>query len=127
MATNKCKPGPARILCVDDNRDAADTEAELLAVMGYETRACYDGASALRAAADFAPDACLIDLNMPGMDGDELALRLRDQADGEPMLLIAVTARTDVEARVRIDAAGFHRHLVKPAALDQLLAAIDAQ
>lgn len=73
---------PLRVLCVDDNRDVADSTAELLRLVGFEARACYDGPTALAEAAAFLPSVCLIDLNMPGMDGDELATRLRAQAGG---------------------------------------------
>ena len=68
---------PLRVLCVDDNRDIADSTAELLRRVGFECRACYDGPSALVEAAAFRPSVCLIDFNMPGMDGDEVGVRLR--------------------------------------------------
>ncbi len=125
MVVIATEPRVARVLCVDDNQDVADSEAALLTAQGYNARACYDGPTALRVAAEFEPDACLIDLNMPGMDGDELARLLREQAGTEPMILVAVTGRGDAEARVRIEAAGFHQHLVKPAALEDLVNAID--
>ena len=63
--TSRAVP-PLRVLCVDDNRDAADSEAELLRVVGFDARACYDGPTALAEAATFRPGVCLIDLNMPG-------------------------------------------------------------
>ncbi|WP_149114727.1 response regulator [Limnoglobus roseus] len=115
---------PARVLCVDDSRDAADSLAALLTAMGYDARACYDGPTALRVAAEFEPDVCLLDLNMPGMDGDELARRLRADAGDAPMILVAITGRNDAEARLRIEAAGFHQHLVKPAAVEQIVDAM---
>ncbi|QEL15612.1 response regulator [Limnoglobus roseus] len=124
MVVVASRAGPARILCVDDSRDAADSLAALLTAMGYDARACYDGPTALRVAAEFEPDACLIDLNMPGMDGDELALRLRADAGDAPMILVAITGRNDAEARLRIEAAGFHQHLVKPAAVEQIVNAM---
>ena len=106
---------PIRVLCVDDNRDIADSEADLLNVMGFEARACYSGVTALREAMEFRPCVCLIDLNMPGMDGDELASRLRQQAGDSPPVLVAVTAPTTTSpARRRILAAGLEPHLVKP-------------
>src|SRR5439155_22295325 len=103
-----------RVLCVDDNRDAADSEATLLRIVGFDGRACYDGSSALAAAAEFAPDVYLLDLNMPGMTGDELAARLREQAAGRPVLLVAVTAMSNDDSHRRTAAAGFDLHLVKP-------------
>jgi CheY-like chemotaxis protein len=102
------------VLCIDDNRDVADSEAELLRVVGFEACAYYGGAGALVEAADFLPGVCLIDLNMPGMDGDEPATRLRDLWVGEPPVLIAVTAMDGEAARRRIKAT-FDQHLVKPA------------
>lgn len=115
-----------RILCVDDNRDATDSAVELLRLIGFDALACYDGPDALAAADAFAPDICLLDLNMPGMDGDELAGRLRDQAAGRAMLFIAVTARGDEESRRRTTAAGFELHLVKPVNPHQFIRIIEA-
>lgn len=113
-----------RVLCVDDNRDVADSEADLLQMLGFDTRACYDGHSALVEAARFRPYVCLIDLNMPGMDGDELAIRLRSQEGGPPPVLIAVTARSDEESEKRIRVAGMAKRLIKPVDPRQLLATI---
>lgn len=115
--------GPIRILCVDDNRDAADSEALLLGVVGYEAQACYDGPTALNIADNFQPSICLLDLNMPGMEGDVLAQRLREQAKGRPLMVIAVTAMSSEAVRERT--AGFDRHLVKPVAPKQLLALVN--
>ena len=84
---------PLRVLYVDDNRDAADTAVDLLRVCGFEPRASYNGPAALAEAASFRQSVCLIDLNMPGMDGVELAVRLRADAGGEPLVLVAVTAK----------------------------------
>lgn len=114
-----------RVLCVDDNRDAADSEAELLRVVGFDPRACYDGRSALCLAREWAPDVCLIDLHMPDMDGDELAARLRAEAAGRPVLMVAVTAMSNDESYARTDAAGFALHLVKPVDPHDLLRVVD--
>src|SRR5262249_20398803 len=80
-----------RVLCVDDNRDSAETMALLLGLLGFDARACYDGRTALEVAAEFQPDVCLLDINMPVMDGNELAGRLRDRYGGRPLLLVAAT------------------------------------
>jgi DNA-binding response OmpR family regulator len=103
-----------RVLCIDDNHDVADSTADLLQFAGFEARACYSGASALSEAATFLPGLCLIDLNMPGMDGDVLAVRLREQAGTRTMVLIAVTAMGNEESSRRIRDAGFDMHLIKP-------------
>jgi len=105
---------PITVLCVDDNRDLADSEAMLLEVVGYKALACYDGDSALDMVEKFHPCICLIDLNMPNMDGDVLAERLREESDYRPPILVAVTARDDRESSRRIKKAGFDLHLVKP-------------
>lgn len=111
-----------RILCVDDNRDAADSTADLLRLVGYETLACYDGFAALAQVETFDPEVCLIDLSMPGMDGDELAIRLRKT--GRPRALVAVTAMSNEASSQRIASAGFDLHLVKPVDPRRLLAVI---
>ena len=116
---------PFRVLCVDDNRDCADSTVLLLEVMGFEARACYDGATALLLNGSFRPGICFIDLNMTGMDGDELAAKLREQ-NWRPLLLVAMTALGNQESRSRTKAAGFHMHLVKPVNPEILLGVVDA-
>jgi CheY-like chemotaxis protein len=108
------------VLCVDDNRDAADSAALLLELYGCAVAVCYDGASALAEALKFAPDVCLIDYNMPGMNGCELAERLRAWRRSRPVHLIAVTAYGTDAARERTAKAGFDRHLVKPVDWNEL-------
>lgn len=109
-----------RVLCVDDNRDAADTLGVLLELVGYESRVCYDGETALAAAAEFHPDAAILDLSMPGMSGDELARRLRATDWGKTLPLVALTALGGEDARELTAAAGFDLHLVKPVNPDRL-------
>ncbi|WP_171470468.1 response regulator [Frigoriglobus tundricola] len=103
-----------RVLVVDDHLDAADALAAVLDVYGYPARACHDGAEALVAAAEFGPHVCLLDLMMPNMDGLELARRLREQAGGRPLVLVAVTSLGDIEALTWTALGGFHAHLIKP-------------
>lgn len=105
---------PFRILYVDDNRDLADSAVELLRLAGFDARACYDGPTALAEAVAHHPTLCMIDLNMLGMDGDELAGRLQRVPLETRPVLIAVTAMSDAASADRIRAAGFDRHLVKP-------------
>ena len=105
---------PLRVLVVDDHPDAADALAAVVEMLGCPVRACHDGESALAAAAEFRPQVCLLDLMMPKMDGLELADRLRAQAGGRPLLLVATTALGDLEAKTLTATAGFHFHLVKP-------------
>lgn len=106
---------PLRVLCVDDNHDAAESLALILRLIGLEAEAAFDGTSALGLADRFEPHACVSDINMPGMDGYELARRLRARHTGRPLLLIAVTARTTEEDRRRSTEAGFDLHMNKPA------------
>ncbi|WP_020468547.1 response regulator [Zavarzinella formosa] len=112
---------PCRILCVDDNQDIADTSVSLFKAYGFDARPCYDGHSAVRLAKDFQPDLCFLDLNMPGMEGDELAVHLREQAGTRPMTLIALTAMSSLGYVLRTEAAGFSQYLVKPADPEELV------
>jgi two-component system OmpR family response regulator len=113
-------PPSLRVLCVDDFHDSADTLGALLRIYGCEVKVCYDGPTALALAPVFRPDVCVIDLTMPGMDGDELAARLRDCGLTPAPRLVAVTAMGDEDARRRTTAAGFDFHLLKPVDPDQL-------
>lgn len=111
---------PLRVLCVDDNRDAADSESVLLELLGYDAAVSYDGPEALAEALRFGPDVCLVDYNMPGMNGCEFARRLRALRRGRPVYLIAVTANSSDQVRGLTAAAGFNLHLVKPVDWDEL-------
>ncbi|WP_315854094.1 response regulator [Gemmata palustris] len=115
---------PLRVLYIDDNRDLADSAVDLLRLVGFDARACYEGETALAEAREFLPALYLIDLNMPGMNGDELAVRLREQTGGK-LVLIAITAMSDESSRARIKAAGFDLHLVKPVDPHKLLSVVD--
>jgi len=106
---------PKRVLVVDDNRDAAVTTGLLLAAAGFVVETCFDGPSALQAAGRFEPDACVLDITMPGMDGYELARRIRDEFPGNPPVLAALTAYDDVTHLERAAEAGFDLHFTKPA------------
>ena len=118
-----------RVLCVDDNRDIADSEVLLLLSHGFHAIAVYSGEDALAVAATFRPDACLVDLNLTGIDGCEVARRLKSEHRGTPPLVIAVTARSGPEVLRRTGDAGFDGHLVKPvepALLLEILSRVDA-
>lgn len=109
-----------RVLVVDDNRDAAESLGTLLEMIGADVRVEYDGASALRTFAAYHPSVVLLDLGMPGMDGFEVARRIREQATGEDAMLVAMTGWGQEEDRRRTREAGFAHHLVKPAELRSL-------
>lgn len=114
---------PIRVLCVDDNRDAAVSLAELLEMVGFDTRFAVDGPSGLDEALTFRPDACVLDVHMPGMDGCELARRLR-AAFGGRLFLVAVTGVTGGEFDRRVDEAGFDLRFAKPADPEVLVHAL---
>jgi signal transduction histidine kinase/ActR/RegA family two-component response regulator len=107
-----------RILVVDDNPDGADTLARALSWSGHQTWVAYDGPSALGLARLYRPQAALIDLSMPGMDGFELARLLR--AQDAALTLVAMTGWGSATDRHRCKGAGFSAHLAKPADLEQI-------
>ncbi len=104
----------ARVLIVDDNRDAADVLSESLEFLGCTTHVAYDGPSGLEAAKAFRPEIALLDIGLPVMDGYELARLLRQQEDPRSLKLVAVTGYGQESDRQRSRAAGFDAHLVKP-------------
>lgn len=110
-----------RVLVLDDDEDTADALAMLLEIRGHTARAVVDGARALATARSFRPEAAVLDIGLPEMDGYEVARRLREEPYGRNMLLIALTGWTDAEHRGRSVDAGFDHHLVKPMELSQLL------
>ncbi|MFZ5520787.1 MAG: ATP-binding protein [Pseudomonadota bacterium] len=125
-----CRPAGWPVLVVDDNVDAADSLGTVLQLAGHEVRIEHDGARALRQAGAWMPRAVLLDIGMPGMDGFEVAARLRALAAGRPLLLVAVTGWGSEDMRQRARQAGFDLHLTKPvepAAVVELLAQACAQ
>lgn len=104
-----------RLLVVDDNRDAADSLAVLLRMQGHEVRVALDGTSALEHARAFAPQLVFLDIGMPGMDGYEVARRMRGLPELDEAVLVALTGWGQKEDRRRSAEAGFDQHLVKPA------------
>jgi signal transduction histidine kinase/ActR/RegA family two-component response regulator len=107
-------PRGCRILVVDDNRDSADSLALLLRLTGHAVQVAYDGRAALEAALAGSPEVVFLDIGLPGMDGHEVARRLRAQGGMEGALLVAVSGYGQEEDRVRSLEAGFDHHLVKP-------------
>jgi signal transduction histidine kinase/ActR/RegA family two-component response regulator len=113
-----------RILIADDNRDAADSLAVMLSVVGHEVRTAYDGQQALELAETFTPDLALLDIGMPRMNGYDAARAIRARPFGHDMLLVALTGWGQPEDKQRSQLAGFDHHLVKPvdpSVLDRLL------
>ncbi|MEO6278853.1 ATP-binding protein [Roseateles sp.] len=104
-----------RVLVVDDNEDAAESLAMLLALEGHEVRVQHSGAEALDAAPVFQPQAVFCDVGMPGMTGHEFATQLRQDPRFATTLLVALTGWGTEEDKRRSRAAGFDEHLTKPA------------
>jgi CheY-like chemotaxis protein len=112
--------GVPRILVVDDNRDAADTLGAVLQMLGADVRITHDGQAALEAVSSFRPAAVFLDLGMPGMDGHEVARRILADPATPPPVLVALTGWGQENDRRATHATGFHRHLVKPAEIEDL-------
>lgn len=118
-------PPDFRVFCVDDNEDAADSLGTLLLMVGCRVAVAHGAEEALERIDGFDPQACVLDITMPGMDGCELARRVRATPKGGGMLLIALTALGDYGSLERIAAAGFDLYFTKPVAARDLYAAIN--
>jgi PAS domain S-box-containing protein len=114
-------PAKRRILLVDDNEDARWMLAEMLGELGYEVESVGDGPAALEVLGAFQPDVAVLDIGLPGMDGYELAERIRQTADGERVRLLALSGYGSAADQARSREAGFDLHLVKPVDVKQLL------
>jgi two-component system, chemotaxis family, CheB/CheR fusion protein len=113
---------PLRVLVVDDNRDAANSLGMLLKFLGAEIHLAYDGFEAIAALESFGADLVLLDIGMPGMDGYEVARRIRRHPKLADLKLIALTGWGQEEDRRRTAAAGFDHHLIKPTGIEALRA-----
>jgi PAS domain S-box-containing protein len=109
-----------RVLLIEDNRDARESLSILLRFRGYHIRFANDGATGVEVAARFQPDAILLDINLPGMDGYEVARAIREQSWGADLLLVATTGWGQRHDKDRAREAGFDFHLTKPFDLDLL-------
>ncbi|HET9886031.1 MAG TPA: response regulator, partial [bacterium] len=116
-----------RILVVDDHRDAAESLGFLLRLHGHEVREEYEGRQAHSAALDFAPEVIFLDIGLPGMNGYEIAKRMRDDSRLRGVHLVALSGYGSEEHRTQCQAAGFDRLLVKPvemSAVESILTAV---
>jgi CheY-like chemotaxis protein len=109
-----------RVLIADDNRDAADTLAMIVRLWGHEALVVYDGASALTVARPFKPDVMLLDIQMPRVNGGDVALYLRQQVGFERIKFIALSANDPNDERLADYRDAFDVYLSKPCDLDQL-------
>ena len=112
VAVPACRP--MKVLVVDDHRDGAESMSALLALQGHEVRMAHDGESALAAADAFRPDVMLLDIGLPLLSGYEVCRRLRQEAWGRQITVIALTGWGDQDAVKKGEEAGFDHHLVKP-------------
>lgn len=103
-----------RVLISDDHVDGADTLAMLVNLEGHEVEVAHDGEEALRIADHLHPDVAILDIGMPGLDGHEVASRLRQTRDGASMLIMALTGRDETEDKQRARVSGFDEHFTKP-------------
>jgi PAS domain S-box-containing protein len=119
-----------RVLIADDNRDSADSLGMLLEMSGHEIHLAHDGPQALELATEKQPDVALLDIGMPGMDGYEVAIKIRKAPWGANVTLIAITGWGQEDNKRLARNAGFDHHLTKPmdsAVLDSILATIKPQ
>jgi signal transduction histidine kinase len=122
MPSAASQPLRRRVLIVDDNIDAAHSLAMLMEVGGHEARLCYDGQTALMEAQKFQPEVVLLDIGLPGLDGLEVARRLRAMNLSPRPTLVALTGYGQNDDLRRSQEAGFDHHLVKPADPQTLIA-----
>lgn len=109
-----------RVMIVDDNKDAARSLAMLLSLAGADVSVANEGSQAVIDFQEYAPDLVLLDLGMPGMDGYEVARRIRKMPEGRHVQLLAVTGWGQEEDKRRTRQAGFDGHLVKPVEMKDL-------
>ena len=112
---------------MDDNVDAAESLAVLLKANGHEVRAVHDGPSALEAAREYHPNLILLDIGLPGMNGFEVAKKVREELELGNVVLVAMTGYGQESDKQRSQEAGFDHHLVKPAdfsTVQQILATV---
>lgn len=116
------RPGARRtVLVADDNRDAADTLALLLDMDGYDTVVAHGGLAALESTRQNWPDAAILDIGMPDLNGYEVARRIREAAAGRDIFLLAITGWGHPDDIARAKAAGFDEHLTKPVDVDAVV------
>lgn len=111
-------PTPQRVLVIDDNHDAADMLCNLVAMLGHETRYALDGPAGIALAEQFNPDVIFLDIGMPGMNGFEVCIALRELKAQRDTCIVALTAWTDAATRLKCQQVGFNFHLAKPASID---------
>ena len=110
-----------KVLVVDDNADAADSVAMMLRLEGHQVEVAYDGLDALRLAEQQRPDVAILDIGLPGIDGHEVARRMRRSPGLHHATLIALTGYGQAQDREAAKAAGFDHHFTKPVRNSELV------
>jgi PAS domain S-box-containing protein len=124
QAESAVAPSSKRVLIADDNRDGAESLGMLMESSGHIVHLAHTGVEAFHMAATYRPHVAILDIGMPGMDGYQVAQKIRDQAWGMHMTLIALTGWGQEDDKRRAQRAGFDHHLTKPvdpAVLEELL------
>jgi two-component system, chemotaxis family, CheB/CheR fusion protein len=116
-----------RVLIADDNRDGAESLGMFLEMLGHEVHLAHSGEEALATAARCRPEICILDIGMPNMSGYEVAKRLRHEAWGADLLLIAMTGWGQENDKRLAQAAGFDHHMTKPVDPERLAQLFDAK
>ena len=114
------EPQPARVLIVEDDRDSREGLRELLQVWGHFVEVAQDGTEGIEKALETRPGVALIDIGLPGLDGYEVAHRIREAFGQRPIFLVALTGYVDSEAGRRAAESGFDAHLPKPINIEKL-------
>jgi CheY-like chemotaxis protein len=122
MPTPVATNGGLRVLIVEDNRDAADMLSMLVGAWGHTVQVASDGLAALEVAEAFRPQAVLLDIGLPKLDGHAVARRLRAQQWSRDTLIVAITGRGQEADRRKSEEVGIDRHLLKPVDLQVLRA-----
>jgi len=126
-ACPKSEKPSQRVLVVDDSEDSADMLRFVLESSGYEVLIAVDAVEALAMAERSVPDIAVIDIGLPGMDGNELARKLRSSVRTATCRLVALTGYDGVHILAKTKAAGFEAHLTKPLDMPQMLRILAAQ
>jgi len=119
------RPASDRVVIIDDNEEIRETLAEVLELDGYAVEQAADGEEGLTRILSARPNAALIDIGLPGLDGYEVARRVRD-ALGDSLVLVAMSGYGQAEDRARAARAGFDTHITKPASVEEIQAALTA-
>ena len=118
-------PGHFRVVIVEDNYDAAEALTMLLELFGHQASIVADGLAAIDAVRDGSFDIALVDIGLPGIDGYEVARRIRMLPNAKTMMLVALTGYGQETDKQRALAAGFDEHLTKPVKIERLQALLN--